>query len=299
VAARTVETRRYGGRDVALTNLSKVLFPADGITKRDVIAHVEACAAPLLDAVRSRALSMERRVDGLAGPGFFHKHVPKHFPDWIASAETPTSRGPMRQVVIEDLAGLVLVTNFGCLTPHVPTTRVDRPFHPTELIVDLDPPDADEDVPRLRRAALQVRAALAARGLPAFPRWTGSRGVHVVVPSDGSADSRQVAALAEHLARALVAEHPALFTTAFAKVDRGGRIYLDMGRNWPMATCVASFAIRPRPGAPLAMPVSWDELDETGPRTFTIRDGPARVARDAWAGFDAARTALAEPRDPA
>jgi bifunctional non-homologous end joining protein LigD len=287
---KTAEIRRYGERDVKLTNLGKVLFPADGITKADLIAHVVACQAPLLAALRRRPLSMERRVDGLNGPGFFHKHLPAHFPEWVHAAETPTSRGPMRQVVVDDLATLVLVTNFGCLTPHVPTATVDRPHHPDHLVVDLDPPDTGADVGRIREAARLTRAALG--DLPAFPRWTGSRGLHVVVPLDGTADGEAVAQYARRLAHDLVRSHPSLFTVEFAKVDRKDRIYVDVGRNQPLATCAVSYAVRPRPRAPIVAPITWDELDHTGPTTFTLRDAPARLAADPWRGYEAARGRL-------
>jgi bifunctional non-homologous end joining protein LigD len=288
MASKTVETRRFGDRDVQLTNLAKVLFPDDGITKADVIEHVIRCQRPLLDALRGRPLSMERRVDGLSGPGFFHRHLPAHFPAWVHTTEIPTSKGPMRQVVVDDLATLVLVTNFGGLTLHVPTCTVDRPFHPDQLVIDLDPaPETDLD--RIREAARLVRDALHGRDLPAFPRWTGSRGVHVVTPLDGTSSQDTVVAVCVEIAEDLVARHPSMFTVAFAKVDRGDRIYVDVGRNFPMATCVVPFTIRPRPGAPLVMPVTWDELEHTGPTSFTIRDGAARLAADPWRDFEASR----------
>src|SRR5688500_10515014 len=104
MATGTVETRTFGDREVRLTNLSKVLFPEDGITKADVIEHVIRCQEPLLRALRRRPLSMERRVDGLAREGFFQKHAPRHFPAWVPTVEVPTSKGPMRQVVVDDLA---------------------------------------------------------------------------------------------------------------------------------------------------------------------------------------------------
>jgi len=268
-----------------------VLFPDDGITKADVIEHVVRCQEPLLRALRRRPLSMERRVDGLRGDGFFHKHVPSHFPDWVATTEIQTSKGPMRQVVVDDLATLVLVTNFGGLTLHVPTSMIDRPFRPDQLVVDLDPPPETE-VGRIREAARLVREALHALDLPAYVRWTGSRGVHVVVPLDGTATQDVVVETSERFANALVQRHPSLFTVAFAKVDRGDRIYVDVGRNYPGATCVVPFTIRPLPRAPLVMPVTWDELEVSGPTSFTIRDGAARVAVDPWLHFEAARVSL-------
>ncbi len=268
-----------------------MLFPDDGITKADVIEHVLRCREPLLQALRRRPLSMERRVDGLQGEGFFHKHLPSHFPDWVTTTEIPTSKGPMRQVVVDDLATLVLVSNFGGLTLHVPTTTIDRPFHPDQLVVDLDPAP-DTEVGTIREAARIVGDALLALDLPPYVRWTGSRGVHVVVPLDGMATQDVVVEVSERFANALVQQHPSVFTVAFAKADRGDRIYVDVGRNYPGATCVVPFTIRPLPGAPLVMPVTWDELEHTVPTSFTIRDGAARVAVDPWPDFEAARVSL-------
>ena len=280
--SRKGEIRRYGDRDVKLTNLDKPLFPADGITKGEVIDYVVAVADAMLPGLRDRPLSMERWPDGVEEPGFFHKHRPAHFPDWVRTVSLPTSRGPMEQVVVDDVATLVLVTNFGCITPHVPTATVSDPFHPDQLVIDLDP--SVDDLPALRAAAYAVRDAL---GVRSFPRWTGSKGLHVVVPLDRSADSDAVLAASNRLAEARVSRHPDRFTTAFKKADRNELIYVDVARNAPMATVVASWGLRGRPGAPVAMPVTWDEVAETGPRSFTLRTAPART--DAWPDLDDAR----------
>jgi bifunctional non-homologous end joining protein LigD len=279
--------RTFGGREVRLTNQEKLLFPDDGITKAMLIEHVVTCAEPLLAALRDRPLSMERRVDGLAGEGFFHKHKPAHFPDWVRTVTLPTSKGAMEQVVVDDLPTLVLVTNFGCMTPHVPVSTVSSGFHPDQLVVDLDP--STDDLAKIREAGHLVRARLEELGLPSYPRWSGSRGIHVVVPLDQSAPQDAVVALGDGIARSLVKHHPDHFTLAFKKADRGDRIYVDVGRNYPGATVVASWAVRARPTAPVAMPVRWDEIDDTSPRHFTIRTAPSRLTVDAWAGFDGDR----------
>lgn len=294
------EFRRYDDREVRLTNLDKLLFPDDGITKADLVDYVVRCSGPLLAALRDRPLSMERRIDGLRAGGFFHKHKPEHFPDWVRTTTTPTSKGPMEQVVVDDLPTLVLVTNFGCMTPHVPLSTVSDPEHPDQLVIDLDPnfpldrPGLEgHDTVVMREAGEIVRDRLEDLDLPSFPRWSGSRGLHVVVPLDGSADHATVTAVAQHVAESLVADYPALFTLAFRKADRGDRIYVDVARNHPGATVVASWAVRARPTAPVAMPIAWDELDHTSPRHFTLRTAPERLDLEPWAGFDEARVDLA------
>ncbi|MEZ4239061.1 MAG: non-homologous end-joining DNA ligase [Myxococcota bacterium] len=285
--ASKVEFQEIAGRSVRLTNLDKVLFPDDGITKRDLVDYVVRCAEPLVAALRDRPLSMERRIDGLRGEGFFHKHRPDHFPDWIGRVEVPTSKGPMVQAVVNDAAALAVVTNFGCTTPHVPTTTVSDPHHPDQLVIDLDP--SVDDLDQMRDAAYLVRDLLEDLDLPAFARWSGSRGVHVVVPLDRTADHAVVVPLGQRIAQVLEERYPALFTTAFHKVDRGDRIYVDVGRNGPGATVVASWSVRARPGAPVAMPVAWEEVDVTSPRHFTLRTAPERLGLDPWPGFEGAR----------
>ena len=279
--------RSFDGRDVKLTNLDKLLFPDDGIRKGEVIDYVVAVAEPLLVALRDRPLSMERRPDGLSGESFFHRHRPPHFPDWVATTKSPTTRGQMTQVVVNDPATLVLVTNFGCITPHVPTTRTDLPLNPDQLVIDLDP--STPDLGKVKQAAVAVRALFDEIGLPVFPRWSGSRGIHLVVPLDRSASYDVVTPLSIRLAEALAARHPDLMTAEFAKADRGDRIYVDVARNGILATVCASWSIRARPGAPVAMPIAWDELDDTGPQHWTIRTAPERLGLDVWPGFEEAR----------
>lgn len=283
--ARAREPRVFDGREVSLSSLDKVWFPDDGITKGEVLDYVLAVAPRLLDALRDRPLSMERAVDGITGGVFFHKHVPKHFPAWVRRCVVPSSRGPFEMVVVDDLATLALVTNFGCVTAHVPPATLSG--GPDQLVVDLDP--SEDDVGALRAAGLAVRALVAELGGVAFARWSGSRGLHVVVPLAAGVGAETAGAAAVRLAAELAARRPELLTTAFHKAERGGRIYLDVGRNHPGSTVAASWTVRARPTAPVAMPVHWDELGDTGPRSFTVRTAPARLGLEPWPGFDQAR----------
>jgi DNA ligase D-like protein (predicted polymerase) len=173
--------RRFGDREVRLTSLDKVMFPEAGLTKGDLIDYVVRCAEPLLAALRNRPLTMERRVNGLRDDGFIQKHKPEHFPDWVHTVEVATSKGPIQQVVVDDLPTLVLVTNFGCLTLHVPPGLGGDLEHPDSLVLDLDP--STDDTPRMRQAGHRVRGLLDELGLPAYARWSGSSGLHVLVPS--------------------------------------------------------------------------------------------------------------------
>jgi bifunctional non-homologous end joining protein LigD len=279
--------RRFGDREVRLTSLDKVMFPEAGLTKGDLIDYVVRCAEPLLAALRNRPLTMERRVNGLRDDGFIQKHKPEHFPDWVHTVEVATSKGPIQQVVVDDLPTLVLVTNFGCLTLHVPPGLGGDLEHPDSLVLDLDP--STDDTPRMRQAGHRVRGLLDELGLPAYARWSGSSGLHVLVPLDRSAQQSVVVALAQQLGRTLASRHPDLFTVAFHKADRGDLIFVDIARNHPGGTVAASWTVRARPTAPVAMPIRWEELDETSPRAFTLRDAPERLGLDLWPGFEEAR----------
>jgi bifunctional non-homologous end joining protein LigD len=172
-------------------------------------------------------------------------------------------------------------------------------FQPDVLVVDLDP-SADEEPDVLRAATLGVRDLLKELDLPSWVKTSGSKGFHIVVPLDGQADFDEVASFAHALGRVLVERDPKHLTQEFAKVDRGGRIYVDTGRNGYSATFAAAYAVRARPGAPVSAPCTWPEIEraEVGPRTFTVRTMADRVAAvgDLWSDMDGQKKSLRPAR---
>ena len=201
-------------------------------------------------------------------------------------------------------AALLWLANQNCITPHVWTSRVPDLFHPDLCVFDLDPLEDEPDV--LRTATLLLRDLLAELGLTSWVKTSGSKGFHVAVPLDGKSDSGQVAHFAHAVGRELVRRAPDLLTQEFYKADRGGRILIDTGRNEFGATFAAAYAVRPKPGAPVSAPCTWDEVEsgEAGPRTFTLRTMAERLdARgDLWSrnlsgqNFAARRALTRTPR---
>ena len=268
-----------------LTHPDKVLFPSDGITKGDLAAYYDAIAPMLLPHLRGRPVTMERFPSGIGQKGFVQKDVSKGFPAWLDRVEAPKKGGVVHYPLIEDRGGLAWLANQNCITPHVWTSRAPRLYQPDLCVFDLDP-SADE--PRaLQRAALGVRDVLAEAGLRSWVKTSGSKGFHVVAPLDGEAGFEDVLALADAVGRRLVERHPRQLTLEFMKADRGGRIFVDIGRNEYSATFASAYAVRARAGAPVSAPCTWEEIADgrVEPTTFGLRSMLDRVARvgDLWA----------------
>ncbi|MFI6416162.1 non-homologous end-joining DNA ligase [Streptomyces sp. NPDC050842] len=269
---RTVEVRRPG----------KVLFGDDGITKADLAAYYRTVARRMLPHLRGRPLMLERHPDGIDDPGFMQKEIPEHFPDWVHRAELPKEGGTVRYVLCEDTATLVLLADQGCITPHRWLSRADRPDHPDRLVFDLDP--SDDDFTPVREAARWLHGLLDEIALPSVLMTTGSRGLHVLVPLDRRAPFDDVRAFAADVAGVLTDRHPDRLTTEARKKARAGRLYLDIQRNAYGQTAVAPYAVRARPGAPVAAPLAWDDLDDPDldARRWTLADADRLLEADPW-----------------
>ena len=287
---------RAGDRDVPITHPSKKLFP-DGTTKADLAEYMRDIAPVMLPHVRDRPLSLQRFNQGIERAGFFQKEMPRGAPDWVARVQVPKHGGSVCHALARDPATLVWLANQNAITPHVSTARADRLDRPDRIVWDLDPSGADE-FDLVRRTALDLGEVLREAGREPFAMTTGSRGIHVVVAIRRRYDYDRVRDAALAVAETLVARSPDELTTAFRKEKRGGRLFVDVNRNgWAMTT-VPPYAVRPRPGAPVATPLRWDELDDpalTADRwsLHTVRDRLERGG-DPWA--DIAQTAGALPR---
>ncbi|MGV9760685.1 non-homologous end-joining DNA ligase [Streptomyces tricolor] len=298
--ARTI---RAGRRSVRIQRPGKVLFPGGGgakeYTKGDLADYYRAVAPYLLPHLRGRPLMLERHPDGLDGPRFMQKNTPEHYPEWIARAEVGKEGGTVTHVVCNDTATLLYLADQACLTLHRWLSRTDRaggPDHPDRLVLDLDPPG--DDFAAVREAAGWLRELLDDVGLPAAPMTTGSRGVHLVVPLDGRHDVDTVREFARDLAETAAARHPDRLTTAARKQDRGDRLYLDVQRNAYAQTAVAPYTVRARPGAPVAVPLTWEQLEDPGvdARRWTIADAVDQARTDPWAELPARGRALGPAR---
>ncbi|MFF1508666.1 non-homologous end-joining DNA ligase [Streptomyces sp. NPDC058326] len=274
------ETLRASGRTVEIKRAGKELFPADGITKGDLAAYYRAVAGRMLPHLRGRPLMLERHPDGIGGGRFMQKDTPDHFPEWIHRAELAKEDGTVTYPVRDDLATLLYLADQACVTPHRWLSRADRPDHPDRLVFDLDPPG--DDFEQVREAAGFLHALLDELDLPGVPMTTGSRGLHVVVALDRRTAFDEVRAFARDAAGVLADRHPDRLTTAARKQARGDRLYLDVQRNAYGQTAVAPYAVRALPGAPVAAPVSWAELDDPGltARRWTVSTIEDRLGED-------------------
>jgi bifunctional non-homologous end joining protein LigD len=274
-----------------ISHPEKLLFPADGITKGELAAYYAEVAPVMVPHLRGRPLTMERYPNGIDAKGFFQKDVSRGFPAWLERVEVPKKGGTVHHPLIDDARALQWMANQNCITPHVWNRRVPDLEHPDLCIFDLDPLRDEPDV--LRAAALALRDLLAERGLDSWVKTSGSKGFHIAVPT-GGAGVGEVAAFGDRIGAELVARHPDRLTREFSKADRAGRIYIDTGRNHYSATFAAPYAVRPRPGAPVSAPCTWDELASgaVGPQSVTLRTMAARLAAvgDLWAGLLPAAT---------
>ncbi|MFD9490271.1 non-homologous end-joining DNA ligase [Streptomyces sp. NPDC060005] len=290
MAGSGIHTVRVGRRTLELHRPDKVLFPASGsgkeYTKRDLVAYYRAVAPFMLPHLRGRPLMLERYPDGIDGPRFMQKNTPDHYPDWIERVEVRKEGGTVLHPVCGDTATLVYLADQACLTLHRWLSKAGDVERPDRLVIDLDPA-TEGDFAAVREAARAVRELLDTLKLPSAPMTTGSRGLHVVVPLDGHQDFDEVRAFAKDVAETLAEAHPDRLTTAARKKDRGDRLYLDVQRNAYAQTVVVPFTVRPKPGAPVAVPISWSQLDDpdVDARRWTIADAVEQARTKPWEGL--------------
>lgn len=282
------------GRQVRVTNPDKVFFPARGETKADLVRYYLAVGEPLLAAVGGRPILLERHPDGAGGKSFFQKRIPAGAPPWLQTTVVATPNGTTSNaLVLADLAHVVWMVNLGCLGLHPWAYQASDPDHVDELRIDLDPqPGVSFD--RVRDAALETRDVLDELGIMAFPKTTGSRGLHLYVRLQRRYDAYQVRAAAVALARELERRRPDLLTAAWWKEERGSRVFVDYNQNAPHKTVFGPWAVRARVGGQVSTPLRWDEVPDIAPDDFTLANVPDRLAAlgDPWAPMNGAPQSL-------
>jgi len=289
-------TIRVGGQDVKITRPEKVLFPDDGITKRDLIDYYRRAASWILPHLRERPLTLERFPDGIRATRIIQKSAGRYFPGWIETVKVAKSGGSVRHVVCNDEATLVYLANLACITPHIWLSRIDQRDNPDQMVLDLDP--SGTDFAPVVETAKAARKLLEQVGLPVYVKTTGSRGLHVVVPLKRQADFDAVRAFARQVAEVLVKQAPEQRTLEQRKDKRGERVFLDINRNAYAQTVAPAYAVRPRPRAPVSAPVDWGELDDKSlrPDGFTIGNIFERIEKrdDPWKDFGARAAGLTQ-----
>jgi DNA ligase D-like protein (predicted polymerase) len=260
---------------VELTHLDQPLFDDAGATKRDLVDYLVAVADRMLPALRDRPLSVIRVRPGQ--PPFMQKNVPKYTPDWVPTVTiwAERSRREIHYALCNELRTLLWFANQRAVEYHPTLSRVDEPNRPTDLILDIDPPEGG-DFSLAVRAAMLVRQALADLGLAGAVKTSGAKGVHVFVPVSG-ASTEEVAAATRALAVRAELLDPELATTAFVLDQRHGKVFLDSTRAGG-ASVAAAYSPRLRPGVPVSFPLDWSELPGVTPGDFTVRTAPPLLA---------------------
>jgi len=285
---------------VEVTNPDKVLWEGQGVTKRHLVAYYTAVEKVVLPRMADRPLMLLRCPSGAEESCFHQKNVRDGTPESVGRVEVGGDEADESvYMYVKDLEGLLSLVQLGTLEFHVWGARRDRLDRPDRVVLDLDP---DEGLPfgRVRDAALRVRDMLAAIGLRSWPRSTGGKGLHVVVPLVRRNGWEDVKRFAQGVATRLEDEDPAGFTASLSKKRRKGRIFVDYLRNAANATAIADYSTRARPGAPVAAPVSWQEVTDAGDEAlrFGMNEVLRRVALhgDPWTGFDEVRQSLTKAR---
>ena len=269
--------------EVVITHPEKLMFPDDGITKGELAEYYRMVAPVMLPHIVGRPVTMERFHRGIGAEGFFQKNVAKP-PPFIDTVAVPKKDGVVNYPIVADDRGLLWMANQNSITPHVWTSRAPTLMYPDVCIFDLDP--ADDDQGRLRDGALLLRGLLAELGCESWIKTSGSKGYHIAFALDGQADYGKVAQFGHRVGRELVARDPENFTQEFYKADRGGRILIDTGRNEFGATYAAPYSVRPRAGAPVSAPCTWEEVatGRVSPGSLTLRTLRGRLESmgDLW-----------------
>ena len=275
-----------------------MLFPADGYTKADLVEYYRVVGPVMLPHVKDRLMTLERFPDGIEGEQFFSKNIPLYFPDWIDRETVAKKGGTVTHIVCNNEATLVYLGQQAAITTHVSLHRIDKPGYPDQLMLDLDP--SEDDFDEVRRIAKEVRALFEELGLAPVVKSSGSRGLHVIAPLDRGSDAEFVRLFARDVARVAAARDPERVTTETTKVERKGRLYMDWVRNSPAQTAVAPYGVRARPGAPVAMPLDWSEVDDKKlhPQKWSIKTAVRRIENepDPWAGWRRRARSLKTPR---
>ncbi|WP_141206936.1 non-homologous end-joining DNA ligase [Streptomyces griseorubiginosus] len=249
------------GRRLALSNLEKVLYPATGFTKGELLHYYATTADVLLPHLRGRAVSFLRYPDGPEGQVFFTKNVPPGTPDWVTTAEVPRSEGPARMVLVQDLASLMwaanLVTEF-----HTHQWLVDSPEEADRLVLDLDP-GAPATIVECCEVALWLRERLACDGIEAYPKTAGSKGLHLLAAVRG-ASSDQVSEYAKRLAVEAEGALPRLALHRMTRSLRAGKVFVDWSQNAARKTTAAPYTLRARDRPWVSAPVTWGEVEGCG-----------------------------------
>jgi bifunctional non-homologous end joining protein LigD len=274
-----------GRRELKLSNLDKVFFPAERITKGDLLEYYRAVAPALLPHLRDRPFTMVRWPDGVEAGRFFQKDAPSHMPEWIptfrtqvSTRESPRTKKWVNFPVVNDELALLWMANMGCIDMNAWYSRVDKLDRPDFVLFDLDP-SPDVGFEETVQVALYVKDALDALGLASFAKTSSAEGMHVLVPIERRHTYDETRRFSEIVAGAIARSYPKLATTQWSKAKRRG-VLIDANQNGEGKTIASAYSVRPRPGAPVSTPLRWDEVKPgLDPAHFTMDVVQQRIAK--------------------
>jgi bifunctional non-homologous end joining protein LigD len=282
--------------DLPFTNLDKVLFPEQGITKGRLVAYFAVVSEQLLAQAGGRPLTLVRCPEGRHKKCFFQKHATPGTPPSLRRVPIREEDGTVAEYLhVDDLRGVVALAQLGVLEIHTWGCHADEIEKPDQLVIDLDP-DVAIEWDDVVAAALEIRRRLGDAGLESFVKTTGGKGLHVVAPVARRTSWDDFKGFARRIAEGAEGDAPDRYTTNSLKARRKGKLFVDYLRNARGASAIAAYSPRAREGAPVATPLTWDELEAgVRPSDFTIETVPRRLAKlrdDPWDGYDALRQAI-------
>jgi bifunctional non-homologous end joining protein LigD len=296
------EVIRKGKRELRLSNLAKPFWPEEGIAKGDLLRYYQDVSGVLVPHLKDRPFTMRRYPDGAYGKAFFQKDAPKHMPEWIprfralvSTREKASAKKWVEFPLVDDELALLWMVNMGCIDMNTWYSRIDKPDRPDFVLFDLDP---TPEVPwsQTVEVALILKQLLDLLELESFPKTSGGKGFHVLVPIDRRSTFEDTRRFAEHVAGAIARTHPTLATTEWSKAKRRG-VLIDSNQNGEGKTIASVYSVRPKPGAPVSTPLTWDEVnDKLNPAIYTMQVVLERVRRhgDLYAGVLTTRQSLAK-----
>lgn len=267
------QTVQVGGRALSLSNLDKVLWPEDGLTKADLVAYYGRVAPYLLPHLRGRPLVLTRYPDGIHSESFYQKNTPDWAPAWLRRFryQFPGGERPLDFLLVDDAAGLAWIANQAAIEIHPWPATLDAPELPDRVTVDIDPAEgATWDMVRL--VAESAGQLLSALGLQAFPKTSGATGIHITMALWRRYTFDEVTEFLHKLALTLFHLHPDVITLERMVAKRTSKVYLDYLQNQRGKTITSVYGVRPRPGAPVSTPITWEELSWVRPDTFRLNN---------------------------
>jgi bifunctional non-homologous end joining protein LigD len=262
---RAVAQLEVEGRTIPVSNLDKVLYPATGFTKGDLIRYYIEVAPFLLPHLRGRAVTLKRYPNGVSEPFFYEKTCPAHHPPWVKTQGvwSEERQAPIDYCTVADLPTLVWLANLADIELHTFLALAKKPLHPTMMVFDLDP-GAPADIVQSCEVALRLRDLLTESGLESFAKTSGSKGLQVYVPLNTPATFEVTKAFAHSLAENLEREHPELIVSRMQKILRKGKVFIDWSQNDDHKTTVCVYSLRAKDRPTVSMPVTWDEVRACG-----------------------------------